>query len=76
MVKQKIKVLAINTSPRKGRNTDQLLDEVIAGCLSVSSGAGKGADAGSAYSGSASGFTGSVEVEVKRMGVYEAVMTS
>lgn len=72
MVKQKIKVLAINTSPRKGRNTDQLLDEVIAGCLSVSSGAGKGADAGSAYSGSASGFTRSVEVEVKRMGVYEA----
>lgn len=30
-----IKVLAINTSPRKGRNTEQLLDEILAGCRSV-----------------------------------------
>lgn len=30
-----IKVLAINTSPRKGRNTEQLLNEVIAGCRSI-----------------------------------------
>ncbi len=30
-----IKVLAVNTSPRKGRNTDQLLDEVLAGCRSL-----------------------------------------
>lgn len=52
MDKQKIKVLAINTSPRKGRNTDQLLDEVIAGCLSVSAGADECADTGSAGSGS------------------------
>lgn len=30
-----MKVLAINTSPRKGRNTEQLLDEVLKGCQSV-----------------------------------------
>ncbi len=66
MDKQKIKVLAINTSPRKGRNTDQLLDEVVAGCLSVSAGADKCADPASADS------ARTVEVEVKRMGVYEA----
>lgn len=82
MDKQKIKVLAINTSPRKGRNTDQLLDEVIAGCLSVSADADKSSDTGSGFSpgsdfgsGSAepvAGAVGAAEVEVKRMGVYEA----
>lgn len=30
-----MKVLAINTSPRKKRNTEQLLDEVIRGCRSI-----------------------------------------
>lgn len=30
-----MKVLAINTSPRKKRNTEQLLDEVIKGCRSI-----------------------------------------
>ncbi len=30
-----VKVLAINTSPRKGRNTNQLIDEVLAGCKSI-----------------------------------------
>lgn len=30
-----MKVLAINTSPRKGRNTEQLLNEVIKGCRSI-----------------------------------------
>jgi len=30
-----MKVLAINTSPRKKRNTEQLLDEVIKGCQSI-----------------------------------------
>ena len=30
-----MKVLAINTSPRKGRNTEQLLNEVIRGCHSI-----------------------------------------
>jgi len=32
---RKVKVLAINTSPRKGRNTEQLLNEIIAGCNSI-----------------------------------------
>ena len=32
---KKIKVLAINTSPRKGRNTEQLLEEVLTGCRSL-----------------------------------------
>ena len=30
-----IKVLAINTSPRKGRNTEQLLDEIPEGKVSL-----------------------------------------
>lgn len=30
-----MKVLAINTSPRKKRNTEQLLDEIIRGCRSI-----------------------------------------
>lgn len=54
---QKIKVLAINTSPRKGRNTDQLLDELLTGCLSVSDETTE---------------AGGIKVEIKRMGVYEA----
>ena len=34
-VRNTMKVLAINTSPRKGRNTEQLLNEVIKGCRSI-----------------------------------------
>ena len=37
---ERIKVFAINTSPRKGRNTEQLLDEVLAGCLSMNTDGG------------------------------------
>ena len=62
---RKIKVLAINTSPRKGRNTEKLLDEVLAGCRSV----------GAADSGAAGGEARSeeeIKVEVKMIGVADA----
>ena len=44
---KKIKVLAINTSPRKGRNTEQLLEEVLAGCRSLDAACDAASDAAS-----------------------------
>ncbi len=58
---EKIKVLAINTSPRKGRNTEQLLDEILAGCRSVGEGS----------AGDTSGEA-ALAVETKLIGVCQA----
>lgn len=56
----KIKVLAINTSPRKGRNTEQLLDEILAGCHSVEEDV------------SENGSQADIKVETKLIGVGDA----
>lgn len=74
---KKVKVLAINTSPRKGRNTEQLLEEVLAGCRSLD--AASGADASGAAAGDGAGSSTAPDeqaagyaIETELIGVCDA----